>query len=77
MFVGSVNGLGVYDKIKDTAKQLEEHFWIDGEKSVRLFNEEDLRYFLRIFKILKIEQRLTVRFNYKKDNYLFIAKKEK
>ena len=77
MFVGSVNGLGVYDKIKDTAKQLEEHFWIDGEKCVRLFNEEDLRYFLRIFKILKIEQRLTVRFNYKKDNYLFIAKKEK
>ena len=75
LFIGSVNGLEGYQAIKDTAQEIEEHFWFNKNKYVRLFDEEDLRKFLNIFEINIIEKRETVRFNHKKNYWIFVCKK--
>lgn len=66
LFIGSVNGMQGYDKIKETAVELEKHYWFNKNKYVRLFDKEDLEKYLSIFKVLNIEERETIRFEHKK-----------
>lgn len=75
LFIGSVNGIQGYEKIKDTAIELERHYWFNKNKYVRLFDKEDLEKYLSIFKILNIEERETVRFKHKKNYWVFFVQK--
>lgn len=43
--------------------------------SIHYFSEEDLRRFLNIFEVNIIEKRETVRFNHKKNYWIFVCKK--
>lgn len=75
MFVGSVNGIQGYSAIKDTAEEIEYHYWLNKGKYVRLFDEQDLREYLNIFEIIKLEERETIRFGHEKKYLIFICKK--
>ena len=43
LFIGSVNGIQGYEKIKETAIELEKHYWFNKNKYIRLFDKEDLK----------------------------------
>ncbi len=75
LFIGSVNGIQGYEKIKDTAVELERHYWFNKNKYVRLFDKEDLNKYLGIFEILNIEEKETIRFEHKKNYLIFFVKK--
>ena len=75
LFIGSVNGIQGYEKIKDTAVELEKHYWFNKNKYVRLFDKGDLENYLDVFEILNIEEKETVRFNHKKNYLVFFVKK--
>ena len=75
LFIGSVNGIQGYEKIKDTAVELEKHYWFNKNKYVRLFDKDDLEKYLDVFEILNIEEKGTVRFNHKKNYLVFFVKK--
>ena len=75
LFIGSVNGIQGYEKIKDTAVELEKHYWFNKNKYVRLFDKDDLEKYLDIFDVLNIEEKETVRFNHKKNYLVFFVKK--
>lgn len=75
LFIGSVNGIQGYEKIKDTAIELEKHYWFNKNKYVRLFDKDDLEKYLDVFEILNIEEKETVRFNHKKNYLVFFVKK--
>ena len=75
LFIGSVNGKEGLNAIKDTAIKLEENFYLNKNKYIRLFDENELRKYLNIFDIQLIEKREIVRFEHKKNYYVFIAKK--
>ena len=75
LFIGSVNGIQGYEKIKDTAVELEKHYWFNKNKYVRLFDKDDLEKYLDVFDVLNIEEKETVRFNHKKNYLVFFVKK--
>lgn len=75
LFIGSVNGMQGYEKIKDTAIELENHYWFNKNKCVRLFDKEDLKKYLNVFDILNIEEKETVRFEHTKNYLIFFVKK--
>lgn len=75
LFIGAVNDLEGYQARKDTAKEIEHHFWYNKEKLIRLFDEVDLNKYLLPFDILKLEKKETIRFNHKKNYWIFICKK--
>jgi len=75
LFIGSVNGMQGLEKIKETAKELDYHYYYNKDKYIRLFDKEDVKKYLSIFNILKIDERETTRFNHKKNYIVFIAKK--
>lgn len=75
LFIGSVNGIQGIENIKDTAIKIEEHFYFNKNKHVRLFDKKDLEKYLTIFNILKIEERETIRFEHRKNYLIFFAKK--
>ena len=64
-----------YEKIKDTAVELEKHYWFNKNKYVRLFDKDDLEKYLDVFDVLNIEEKETVRFNHKKNYLVFFVKK--
>lgn len=74
LFIGSVNGLQVLNKMKD-AEEIEYHYYLKNGKYSRLFDINDLEKYLSIFDILKIEERETIRFEMKKNYIVFIVKK--
>lgn len=76
LFIGSVNGLKGYEKIKDTAIEIEKHYWFNKNKYIRLFDKEDLKKYLSIFNIINIEERETIRFEHKKNYLIFFVKKD-
>lgn len=76
LFIGSVNGLEGYEKIKDTAIEIEKHYWFNKNKYIRLFDKEDLKKYLSIFNIINIEERETIRFEHKKNYLIFFVKKD-
>ncbi len=75
LFIGSVNGIEGLDKIKETANELEHHFYFNKRKYIRLFDIKDLEEYLSIFNILKIEEKQTIRFGNNKNYKIFIVKK--
>ncbi len=75
LFIGSVNGIQGYEVIKDTAVEFERHYWFYKDKYIRLFDRKDLSNYLDIFEILNIEEKETIRFEYKKNYLVFFAKK--
>lgn len=75
LFIGSVNGIQVYEKIKHTAIELEKHYWFNKNKYVRLFDKEDLNKYLSEFEIINIEEKETVRFEHKKNYLIFFVRK--
>ena len=76
LFIGSVNGMEGLKAIKDTAKVLDHHYYFNKGKYIRLFDISDIRKYLSDFNIIKIEEKVTVRFGYKKNYIIFIAKKD-
>ena len=77
LFIGSVNGIQGYEKIKDTAKTIDYHFYYNKNKYIRLFDVDDVNNYLNQFDILKVEERETTRFGHGKNYIVFIAKKVK
>ena len=75
LFIGSVNDIQGYERIKDTAIELEKHYWINKNKCIRLFDKEDLCNYLNVFEVLSIEEKENVRFLYTKNYLIFFAKK--
>lgn len=75
LFIGSVNGIQGYEKIKDTAVELEKHYWFNKNKCVRLFDKDDLKKYLNVFDVLNIEEKETIRFEHKKNYLIFFVKK--
>ena len=75
IFIGSVNGIQGLEKIKETAKELDYHYYYNKDKYIRLFDVEDVKKYLNIFDIIKIDERETIRFEHKKNYIVFIAKK--
>lgn len=76
LFIGSVNGLEGYEKIKETAIEIEKHYWFNKNKYIRLFDKEDLKNYLSIFNIINIEEREIIRFEHKKNYLIFLVKKD-
>ena len=75
LFIGSVNGMQGLEVIKDTAKVIEHHYYFNNGKYIRLFDISDIKKYLSDFVIIKIDERETIRFGYKKNYIVFIAKK--
>ena len=75
LFIGSVNAIQGYENIKDTAIEIEKHYWLNKNKFIRLFDKEDLINYLDIFNILNIEEKETIRFGHKKNYLIFFVKK--
>ena len=75
LFIGSVNGIQGLVKIKETAQELDYHYYYNKDKYIRLFDVEDVKNYLSIFDILKVDERETIRFDHKKNYIVFIAKK--
>lgn len=74
-FIGSVNGLEGYKAIKDTAIKLEDNFYINNDKYIHLFDDNELRKYFTKFDILRMEKREVERFGHKKNYWIFIIKK--
>lgn len=75
LFIGSVNGIQGLEKIKETAKELDFHYYLNKDKYIRLFDTQDVEKYLNVFDIIRIEERESIRFERKKNYIMFIAKK--
>lgn len=75
LFIGSVNGVQGIEAIKDSAIEIEPHFYLNKQKYIRLFDIKDLKTYLKDFEILNIEERETIRFNHKKNYIVFFTRK--
>ena len=75
LFIGSVNGIQGLEKIKETAQELDYHYYYNKDKYIRLFDVEDVKNYLSVFDIIKIDERETIRFEHKKNYIVFIVKK--
>ena len=75
LFIGSVNGLARLDSVKDTIVEIEHHYYLNNDNYFRLFDINDIKNYLSDFNIIKIDNKETVRFGYKKNYLIFIAKK--
>ena len=75
LFIGSVNAIQGYEKIKDTAEILDYHYYLYKGKYIRLFDIDDIKKYLSDFELLKMEEKETVRFEHKKNYIVFFAKK--
>ena len=75
LFIGSVNGIQGYEKIKETAEILDHHYYLNKGKYIRLFDVQDIEKYLSNFDILKVEEKETIRFEHKKNYIIFICKK--
>ena len=75
LFIGSVNGIQGYEKIKDTAEIIDKHYYSNQGKYIRLFDINDVKNYLSDFEFLKLEEKETIRFEHKKNYIIFICKK--
>lgn len=76
LFVGSVNSIKAYEKIKSKAKEIGYHYYFINSKRIRLFDIQDVKNYLNRFKVLKVQERETVRFGHDKNYIVFIARKK-
>jgi SAM-dependent methyltransferase len=75
LFIGSVNSIQGLAKIKDTALELDYHFYSNKDKLIRLFDVDDVNNYLKDFNIIKVEEKETIRFGNHKNYIIFIVKK--
>ena len=75
LFIGSVNGIQGLAKIKDTALELDYHFYSNKDKLIRLFDVDDVNNYLSVFNVIKVEEKETIRFGNHKNYIIFIVKK--
>lgn len=75
LFIGSVNSSKAYPIIRDQVQTLADHFYLSGERYIRLFDREQFDRFFGQFKILSLEETHTVRFKKEKDMWEFIFQK--
>ena len=75
LFIGSVNGIQGLKVIKDTAIEIEPHYYYNKNKYIRLFDKEDLKKYLTPFQVLELSEREIIRFKHQKNYLLFICKK--
>ena len=73
--IGSVNASTAYRYIADHAVTLEENFFLDGERTVRLFDKPQLDFFFSDFTPVLVEYTHSVRFHEPKDMWEFIYRK--
>lgn len=76
LFIGSVNGKEALEVINETAIKLEDNFYLNKDRYIRLFDKEEIKKYLSIFQVQLIDKRETIRFSHKKNYYVFIAKKQ-
>ena len=76
VFIGSVNGKEALEVINETAIKLEDNFYLNKDRYIRLFDKEEIKKYLSIFQVQLIDKRETIRFSHKKNYYIFIAKKQ-
>lgn len=76
LFIGSVNSSIAYEFIKDFAKVLEDHYYLSGERHIRLFDRAQFDFFFGRFTTLSLEEIHTVRFKNQRDHWEFIFRKD-
>lgn len=76
LFIGSVNGTEALKVINEAAIKIEENFYLNKYKYIRLFDKEEIKKYLSIFQLQIIDKRETIRFSHKKNYYVFIVKKQ-
>lgn len=76
LFIGSVNGTEALKVINEAAIKIEENFYLNKDKYIRLFDKEEIKKYLSIFQLQIIDKRETIRFSHKKNYYVFIVKKQ-
>lgn len=76
LFLGSVNSSAAYEIVKDEATVLADHYYLIGERYIRLFDRPQFDFFFGQFKTLSLEEIHTVRFKRQRDHWEFIFQKE-
>lgn len=75
-FIGSVNSDKTFKFLKEPVR-IEDNYYQEGERFVRLWNKEQFNYFFRDFKQEVLEEVTTTRWNRVKIMWEFIYKNEK
>lgn len=74
-FIGSVNSSKTFEFIKDVATKLEDNFYYENGRTVRLWTKEQFDEFFKDFKLEELHEIETTRWNRKKVIWEFIARK--
>lgn len=75
LFIGRVNSDKNEGYVKETTKEIEENFYYDYDRYYRLFNKEQFDIFTKGWKIIALNENITVRLDRKKALWEFILKK--
>lgn len=75
-FIGSVNSLKTFKFLKEP-KKLEDNYYGEGSRFVRLWNKEQFDYFFKDFKEVVLEEVTTTRWNKTKIMWEFIYTNKK
>lgn len=75
-FIGSVNSDKTFKFLKEPVR-IEDNYYQEGERFVRLWNKEQFNYFFKDFKQEVLEEVTTTRWNRVKIMWEFIYKNEK
>lgn len=75
LFIGRVNSDKNEGYVKETTKEIEENFYYDYDRYYRLFNKEQFDIFTKGWKIIVLNENITVRLDRKKALWEFILKK--
>lgn len=75
-FIGSVNSLKTFKFLKEP-KKLEDNYYQEGNRFVRLWNKEQFDYFFKDFKEVVLEEVTTTRWNKTKIMWEFIYTNKK
>lgn len=73
-FIGSVNSTKTFKFIKDSAIELEENYYFENGRNVRLWNQEQFDEFVIDFNLEELHEVETTRWNKTKIMWEFIAK---
>lgn len=76
-FIGNVNSIKTFPNIKDVAEEVEPYFYCHKNgKCERLWDEEQIKLFLKDFSIIELNENTTKRWNKTKVMWKFIARKK-
>ena len=75
LFIGRVNSDKNEGYVRETTKEIEENFYYDYDRYYRLFNKEQFDIFTKGWKIIDLNENITVRLDRKKALWEFILKK--